>query len=61
MQKFNDQIGYGNLTNLIKLEEVWMTTHKEGQGTEEQPMREVLTFFDKKGQMLYRKDIFRND
>jgi hypothetical protein len=50
--------GYGDLTNIIKLEKVWMTRHLEGTGLDnDSPMREVLTFFDKDGGFLARKDI----
>ncbi len=52
-----ERIGYGNLTNLIKLERVWMVTHKEGRGTEDSPMREIKTFFDEDSKYLHRKDV----
>lgn len=53
--------GYGDLTNLIRFEQVYMVTHHEGVGTDDSPLREIKTFFSKDGEFLGRIDSWRGD
>lgn len=55
----NGSAGYGELSNLIRLEKVLMVTHHEGIGTEESPVRQIMTFFTLEGEMLSRIDPLR--
>lgn len=48
--------GYGELTNLIRFEQVYMVSHHEGVGTDDSPHREVKTFFSREGEFLGRID-----
>ncbi len=52
----NGSAGYGNLTQLIKVEKVLMVTHCEGIGTEESPTRRIRTFFTTEGEFIKRDD-----
>lgn len=49
-------MNYGNLTNFIHFERVYMVEHKEGAGTNKSPVRTIKTFFTKDGDYLGRID-----
>lgn len=55
--KYEDNHGYGDLTNLIAMKKVFMVEHKEGTGLNgDSPMRIVRTFFDEDCNFLCRDD-----
>ena len=56
----NGSTGHGELTNLLRMRRVYMVTHQEGVGTEEEPSREIRTYFDEEGHMLDRVDGWKN-
>jgi len=53
--------GYGNLTNFIRFSRVIMIEHQEGDGTEENPLRAIRTFFTPEGELLNRIDPFKKE
>lgn len=54
----NNSTGYGELSNIIRMEKVFMITHFEGIGTEESPTRQIRTFFTQNGDFIIRDDVF---